>query len=1390
MGEKLLLGLDIGSNSVGWSVVDENNQLVKKNGKTLWGVRMFEEASNAQKRRAFRSSRIRLKRRNERMKLLRVIFKNEIEKVDPDFYERLDDSFFKTEDKRHKNKNNLFVGEFSDKEFFNKFPTIYHLRSFLLNSNKKEDIRFIYLAIANMVKHRGNFLRPEDEFNPGDSATIGSFFDSYNDLVKELSNSFEDYADYFEQIEVTGNEHFFEMIEEIMKEISTKNDKKKKLKEAFQSNKGTLTNDYLIPLLVGGKLNLSGLKPVKDFGYEKCEVTVITETLDELISDKKGKVSELDPLLDFLLQIKEVVDFYYVKKLLKDSTTLSEAMIKKYDEHKKDLKCLKGLVKKYLPSEYNALFREFGEKAGKTDKETKSSISYANYISMNSVGGKTTRIGHANRESFYSNIKTLLSKITEPDQEDLTKIDEIMLKIENNDYLPRQNSNQNGALPMQLNLSEINKILNIQKEFYPFLGQVDSESGLTGLEKIVSIFKFRVPYYVGHLSTVHKNSWIKRTDERIYPWNLEKVVDIDKTAEEFIHRMQRKCTYLNGEEDYCLPKNSLAFSEYNCLSYLNKLSINGAPIPLDIKRAIYKNVFLKTKKPTIKSVIHYIKCNYGDSEIKTSNLKDLPEINCDMSSYIIFKDIFKRDFEKNYAMIEDIIKDIVVFSDKSILRKRLESLYKLDDERVRDITSLNFSGYSNLCRNLLCNIEIIDPSTGEIYGSVLDIMRNTNATLQQIMYDPMYRLIDIVDRYNSENSIQADGLSLEEFIDSSIFVSPIMKRPMIQAYRIIEEIEKIMGRPIDEYYIETTRENNRDKKWKKKPTNSRYSSLKSLYENSKDMMKQLSIDYNYINKLLDENKNRLRSDAIYLYFTQLGKCMYTLENIDLDTLLSGNNKYDIDHIYPQALIKDDSLSNRVLTNKGRNSTKSESFIFEIDGFLNSKCFDFYQMLLEAKLITREKYNRLTKKEIHPAELEGFVNRQIVATNQAVIGLINLLKYFKKVDTQNIIYSKAENITMARQLFDIPKSREANNFHHAHDAYLNVVIGGTLHKYYSYHRLVGYKDFERLKTEKVTINPERILKAELRTYKGQVIWDKVKTIGLLKKNIFERYDVMETVRTYNPGSLFSKTTVLPASSGNLISIKSNGAISNTNKYGGYTSYSYSKFVIIKITQNKKTAYSIEAIPKMYENRVEEYLRSVVKTDFEVCLDNIKVNVVVKKGRLKYCITGKTGPSLYIKNLNDRYFGYRFIEIVKKIEKYFANKKNSVEMPESFDRVTISPKGIRGDEIVVEVKEVVDLIRFMVAKFKLPIYSFSVLNSVTTSIENYDLDSMSIVDLLKLAKELLIILKTNERKAADLSVIGLAKNSAILKCSAKLSPGTEIIAESITGYYSKVLFVVPC
>ena len=45
------IGLDIGTNSVGWAVNDENYKIYKYKKNNMWGVRLFDEGETAQKHR-------------------------------------------------------------------------------------------------------------------------------------------------------------------------------------------------------------------------------------------------------------------------------------------------------------------------------------------------------------------------------------------------------------------------------------------------------------------------------------------------------------------------------------------------------------------------------------------------------------------------------------------------------------------------------------------------------------------------------------------------------------------------------------------------------------------------------------------------------------------------------------------------------------------------------------------------------------------------------------------------------------------------------------------------------------------------------------------------------------------------------------------------------------------------------------------------------------------------------------------------------------------------------------------------------------------------------------------------------------------------------------------
>ena len=97
--EKYYLGLDIGTNSVGWAVTDPSYRLERFHKKDMWGIRLFEQADTAADRRTKRTNRRRLQRRHKRIQLLQELFAEEMAKVDDTFFLRLNESKLHFEDK-------------------------------------------------------------------------------------------------------------------------------------------------------------------------------------------------------------------------------------------------------------------------------------------------------------------------------------------------------------------------------------------------------------------------------------------------------------------------------------------------------------------------------------------------------------------------------------------------------------------------------------------------------------------------------------------------------------------------------------------------------------------------------------------------------------------------------------------------------------------------------------------------------------------------------------------------------------------------------------------------------------------------------------------------------------------------------------------------------------------------------------------------------------------------------------------------------------------------------------------------------------------------------------------------------------------------------------------
>lgn len=545
------LGLDIGTNSVGYAVTDENYNLLRHGGEPMWGSHIFDEGKQAQERRTHRTARRRNDRRKQRIELVSGIFAPEIAKVDERFFIRRKESSLFRDDTSENDRYIVFNDEnYTDKEYYKEYPTIHHLIDELMTSDEFHDIRLVYIACAYLVSHRGHFL---SEVNKDDIEKLLDFDSVYGKFLEAYEN-YEGAKPWDCDIN-----RFKEILEE-KKNITNKekdflglvnNGKKYKL-----SDEDNISKEGVVKLISGAKYELCKLFP--KLGIEEKISISFRQSEEEFTA----ALAILDEEADVVAALRNVYDWAVLSGVLKGGYSISAAKKEIYEQHKKDLQFLKHFVRKYKPDKYYEVFRSGEEKN--------------NYVaySYNVKYVKTLKVKKedSGKDKFCDYIKKIVDGVP-VDEEDREAYEDMQLRLSMCTFMPKQVESDNRVIPYQLYYYELKKILDNAQNYLPFLLQKDSD-GYVNRDKILSVMEFRIPYYVGPLRTDNGEfGWMKRkADGKIYPWNFEEKVDLDESEQEFIRKMTNKCTYIVGED--VIPKYSLLYCSYNVLNEINEKSFN------------------------------------------------------------------------------------------------------------------------------------------------------------------------------------------------------------------------------------------------------------------------------------------------------------------------------------------------------------------------------------------------------------------------------------------------------------------------------------------------------------------------------------------------------------------------------------------------------------------------------------------------------------------------------------------------------------------------------------------------------------------------------------------------------------------------------------------------
>lgn len=876
--KKYNIGLDIGTTSVGWAVVEtENQKILRKGNKPLWGIRLFEEASKAEGRRNFRSTRRRYDRRRQRISLLQEEFKEEINKVDSNFYIKLQESKYVTSDTINKTIKITDSEKEKLKKYLKECPTIYHLREKLINNTEKEDIRLVYLAIHHIIKYRGNFLYNSKGFNVNNlniEEKIKEAFDTYFSYINT------EYDDYSSLLDIK------KLSEALMQQ--SKKDAREEIKNVLTESglfENKIVNEF-IKMMIGNKFKITTLLSLED-SDSKLEIsfdgTEFEDKYDEIESIALDKIEILEIM-------KELYDTLFLKKLFKGSneTNISSLMVKKYNEHREDLKFLKKILKSD-----KELYKKF----------FKNDCIYEKYITNNIT-----------YDEFIKEVNNAISKVNIADynlsNEYVTKI---APKIANGNFMPRITSTENGKYPYQLNKDELLKIIENQGKYYPFLLNKTND----GTYKIVKLLEFRIPYFVGPLvnSNQSKFAWMERNIQnvKITPYNFDEVINKELTAEKFIKRMISNCTYLLNEP--ALPNNSISYNNFKVLNELKQIRINGELLEINLQHKLIEELFKKTNGTiTEKKFKDYLLTNnefpMHGTELNITGYSADGAFANNMQSYIDFfgKNGIFEDTSYTINDAENIIEWITIFDDKDILEQKVRKNYpELNDSKIKSILNKKYKGWGSLSSKLLNTKYYIDKKSNT-KKSILDLMYETKENFMQIINNDEYNFQQMINEINNTNN---DIEKLSYKVVEPLATSPANKRGIYQALKIVDEIVNYIGYEPESIAIEMAR--NEDKK-ERKDNKKKY--IENLYKKSKDEIE----NYNKLQKEL--NQEEINSQKMFLYFIQEGKCLYSGKTLNIEDL----DSYEIDHIIPRTLIKDDSIDNKALVYRECNQNKAASYV--------------------------------------------------------------------------------------------------------------------------------------------------------------------------------------------------------------------------------------------------------------------------------------------------------------------------------------------------------------------------------------------------------------------------------------------------------------------------------
>lgn len=1241
--ESYSVGFELGSKAHGFVGTDENGDVLFHAGRPVMGTRVFKEGQHAADARMPRSSRRRIQRKRGREREMERVFAPVITQIDQDFFIRRHMSY-----KLSKIRFDEDPAGFVHSQLFRSYPTLAHLDVALMESSLPMDPRLIFESITNHVVRRGHFLLDGQEVSSASS-----------DIATQISDCVEAIGSYFDDV---LDEHVI-VDEKSLHAISGKMTPREL--QRLVNSAVVASGDDLAPkaakaqakavadLIAGYKSDLSCLTPD---GGKLSKVSVADgDGLAAFFADECP-----DDLVPVLMAAQTLYTSWKLQGLLSlaPGKSLSHNQVAQYELYRRQLRRLKDLALKYVAKrdadgnvdadgfqKYVLFFGgpkrtdryRYDKVLVKKQDSPKYNMGYTAY-DLNVIG----------YEEFVKRVELLFKDTA---VETNPAYIEMMDAFANHAFLRRIHTVDNGAIPYQLHVEIVNRIIDNQGRFYPWL--VDARA------HILKVLTSRIPYYVGPLdSTDHgkadgsgtRFAWVKRLDGHedafVSPWNYEEHIDTDVTAERFIRRMTGKCSYIEDED--VLPKNSLMYERFCFLNELAGLSFSedgDTWLPLDAKmRAAVCKDAMNGKPMTVKRIESILSEQFYASHPHVRGTSNPKSMGSRFSNYAYFCNLFGTDrlSATESSAAEDLILWNTVFEDRDILRRKIEKTYGdvLDAEQIDKFCRKRLNGWGNLSERLLTGIWV-DTAAGDM--CILDILehgkpygrfRGSSMNLMQILNDTDLGFKEEIGKLNVSRLEMADGFDL-----NALPGSPALRRGVSQAMKVLDDIVSVAGKAPDRIYIKVTR----TASWKQKGkrTVKRSDELKKLLKNL-DAEVAESFDAEKLLRELAAFGEKEINERVNLYFRQAGKCLYSGRSIDLARIMT--DEYCVDRILPAAYRKDESVDNKVLVYADESRYKTETQM--IAPAIQRKMAPFWHRLRKSGFMSDRKLTALMRTEVSERMLKSIINRQVTegSWETKLFTAAVAARYPGTV----VVPVKAGVLGSVRYRLGIPRSLKANQLYHAHDALLAVEVGRYIERaapVYSHNRIWYEKVMrdvrkaaeknELYKSSQLDFFAGGFFTTRADDETGEVLWDS----EMEKKRILRACGWKNPRVIHAPfeegGAYWKQTVYSPRDKSKLIAMKTDRP---AEIFGGYSSQTFANFFVYEVETKKGKQYRFGTVPTViaaksdpaaYGSMLEMHARSLAKSAKEgfirIVRSRVLKNTVVSLYGERFRIAG--GKQVY-------------------------------------------------------------------------------------------------------------------------------------------------------------------